>query len=169
MLFSGCCAVSDTPAVCVWVRSFMRARVLGAVALLHPCAPRCGARRGTWRSPRRSRCARRRRTRGAARSRRRRGPRATPRSHVGEAVGEREGELLRRRRAGLADVVAADRDRVPARHLARRTRSCRVTMRIAGASAGRPRVLRLVLLQDVVLHRAAAACGRCPLVGDRAT
>ena len=36
------------------------------------CAPRGGARRGTWRSPRRSRCARSRRTRCAARSRRRR-------------------------------------------------------------------------------------------------
>ena len=32
---------------------------------------------------------------------------------VGEAVRERERELLHRRRAGLADVVAGDRDRVP--------------------------------------------------------
>ena len=38
---------------------------------------------------------------------------------VGEAVGEREGELLDGVRAGLADVVAGDRDRVPARHVAR--------------------------------------------------
>src|SRR5581483_10513027 len=30
----------------------------------------------------------------------------------GEAVGERERELLRRRRSGLANVIAADRDRV---------------------------------------------------------
>jgi acetyltransferase-like isoleucine patch superfamily enzyme len=35
-----------------------RARVLRAVALAQPRAPRSGARRGTWRSPRRSRCAR---------------------------------------------------------------------------------------------------------------
>ena len=45
---------------------------------------------------------------------------------VGEAVLEREGELLLGGRAGLADVVAGDRDRVPARHVARcTTRSCR--------------------------------------------
>jgi hypothetical protein len=36
---------------------------------------------------------------------------------VGEAVGERERQLLGGGRAGLADVVAGDRDRVPARHL----------------------------------------------------
>ncbi len=36
---------------------------------------------------------------------------------VGEAVSERERELLRCGRPGLADVVAGDRDRVPLRHL----------------------------------------------------
>src|SRR6185369_8814805 len=36
---------------------------------------------------------------------------------VGDAVREREGELLYGRRARLTDVVAADRHRVPARHL----------------------------------------------------
>jgi hypothetical protein len=42
---------------------------------------------------------------------------------VGEPVGERERELLGGGRAGLADVVAGDRHRVVARHLARcRTR-----------------------------------------------
>ena len=40
---------------------------------------------------------------------------------VAEAVGQREGELLRGRRAGLADVVAGDRDRLVARDLARRS------------------------------------------------
>ena len=34
-------------------------------------------------------------------------------AYVFQAIGEREGELLCRRRAGLADVVAADADRVP--------------------------------------------------------
>ena len=54
---------------------------------------------------------------------------------VGEAVLERERELLRGGRAGLADVVAGDRDRVPARHLvACTTRSGRPS----GASPGRP-------------------------------
>ena len=38
---------------------------------------------------------------------------------VGDGVGEREGQLLGGGRAGLAHVVAADRDRVPARHLGR--------------------------------------------------
>src|SRR4028119_2496085 len=37
--------------------------------------------------------------------------------HVGEAVGEREGELLRSGAAGLADVVAAYAHRVPLRHV----------------------------------------------------
>ena len=45
---------------------------------------------------------------------------------VGHPVGDRERQLLDRGRAGLADVVAADRDRVPARQSrASRTRSCR--------------------------------------------
>src|SRR5205085_11932000 len=38
---------------------------------------------------------------------------------VGEAVGERERELLRRRGARLANVVAGDRDRVPFRRVLR--------------------------------------------------
>src|SRR4026207_1325557 len=37
---------------------------------------------------------------------------------AGEGDGERERSLWRWGRAGLADVVAGDRDRVPARHLA---------------------------------------------------
>jgi hypothetical protein len=41
------------------------------------------------------------------------------RAHVFEPVGQREGELLHQRRAGLLDVVAGDRDRVEARHLLR--------------------------------------------------
>jgi hypothetical protein len=36
---------------------------------------------------------------------------------VGDAVGQREGDLLRGGAAGLADVVAADRDGVPLRHV----------------------------------------------------
>src|SRR5439155_22161930 len=35
---------------------------------------------------------------------------------VGHAVAEGEGELLRRGRAGFADVIAADRDRIPFRN-----------------------------------------------------
>ena len=44
------------------------------------------------------------------------------RLHIGDAVGERERHLLHRRRTGLADVVPADRDRIPLRDVpARRT------------------------------------------------
>ena len=39
--------------------------------------------------------------------------------HVLDAVAQREGELLQRGRAGLADVVPGDRDRVPLRHVLR--------------------------------------------------
>ena len=39
MLTSGCCAVSDTPAVWVWNRSCIDRRLCGAVALLHPARP----------------------------------------------------------------------------------------------------------------------------------
>src|SRR5205823_10519258 len=41
-------------------------------------------------------------------------PRRHRRLHVGDAVGEREGELLGGGRARLTDVVARDRDGVPA-------------------------------------------------------
>ena len=45
---------------------------------------------------------------------------------VGDAVGDRERDLLHGRAAGFADVVAGDRDRVPLRHVLRRsTRRCR--------------------------------------------
>jgi hypothetical protein len=76
------------------------------------------------------------------------------RLHVGNAVRERERHLLHGRRSRLADVIAADRNRVPLRRLAlaerddvrgdtqRRTR--RVDIRAA----------RDVLLEDVVLNRA---------------
>jgi hypothetical protein len=69
-------------------------------------------------------------------------------------VGERERELLRRRRPRFANVVAADRDRVPHRHLARakghhvgddaERRAGRIDVGAAGD----------VLLEDVVLQRA---------------
>ena len=44
------------------------------------------------------------------------------RAHVVEAVGQRETQLLHQRRACLLHVVAGDRDRVEARHVARRVR-----------------------------------------------
>ena len=74
---------------------------------------------------------------------------------VGHAVGERERQLLRRRRPRLADVVAGDRDGVPLRHLARA-----VLDRVDDEAHRRRRrkdelLLGDELLEDVVLQRAA--------------
>ena len=44
------------------------------------------------------------------------------RLHVGDRVGEREGDFLHRRGASLANVVPADGDGVPARQLSRAVR-----------------------------------------------
>ena len=74
---------------------------------------------------------------------------------VRKAVLERERELLLGRRAGFADVVAGDRDRVPARHL------LRAPLDHVGDQAHRrldreaPFLLGDVLLEDVRLDRPA--------------
>ena len=91
---------------------------------------------------------------------------------VGDAVRKREGDLLHRRRARLADVVARDRDRVPARDPlgAVGEQIGREPHRGAGREDEVP--ARDVLLQDVVLHRAAervagdASLGRDELVAE---
>ena len=74
---------------------------------------------------------------------------------IGEAVRERERELLRRRRAGLADVVAGDRDRVPLGHL--RRAPLHHVRDEPHRRLGREDVLLLrdVLLEDVRLDRPA--------------
>ena len=56
---------------------------------------------------------------------------------VGDAVGEREGELLRRRRARLAHVIARDRDRVPERDPLARSRRTDRSSASSTAAAGR--------------------------------
>ena len=80
--------------------------------------------------------------------------------HVGEAVGERKRQLLDRRRTGLADVIPGDRDRVETRQtrLGIANRVDRQTHR----RARRIDVIaaRRVLLEDVVLDRAAQLLGR---------
>ncbi len=78
--------------------------------------------------------------------------------HVLEAVDERERELLYRRRARFADVVARHRDRVPLGHLAR-PEAERVDDEVHRRPLGHdPFALRDVLLETVVLDR-AAECG----------
>ena len=79
---------------------------------------------------------------------------------VAEAVGERERQLLRGRRAGLADVVAGDRER-----LVRRDVRGAVLHQVADQAQVRlgreqPLLLRDVLLEDVGLQRAVEH-GRC--------
>ena len=118
-LTSGCCSVSETPAVWVWKR------------ISHE--------RGFF-APKRSRICRAQMRRAGAElgdlfeevvvaveeeadARRERvdvQPARERPFHVLDAVGERERQLLGGRRAGLADVVAADAHRVPERHLLRR-------------------------------------------------
>ena len=96
-------------------------------------------------------------------------PRSTAACDVADAVGERERQLLHRRRAGLADVVAADRHRVPAR------RVLRAELDHVDDDAHRrlrradPLLLRDELLQHVVLDRAAEllATGTPCSLGDR--
>ena len=74
--------------------------------------------------------------------------------HVGDGVGERERHFLDRRRARLADVIAADRDRVPLRHVALAEREDvgdDAERRFRRVDVG---AARDVLLQHVVLHGA---------------
>ena len=103
-------------------------------------------------------------SRGAKSSTRGRPP-APPRRT--RAVGEGEGDLLDRGRPGLANVVARDRDCVPVRQLLRavgehvRHEAHRGPRRV---DVGAPRD---VLLQDVVLNRAAQLVARdALLLGD---
>ena len=97
----------------------------------------------------------------------RREPRLDGGRAVGDAVRHRERQLLCGRRAGLADVVAGDRDRVPRRDVLRAVRE-----QVGGQPHRRPRredvvPTRDVLLEDVVLHRPAQRGPRDTLVlGD---
>jgi hypothetical protein len=85
----------------------------------------------------------------------RRKPCCDRRLRVCDPIGERERELLHRRRARLADVVPRDRDRVPPRDAVGRVRE--QVGRKAHRGSRREDVVpaRDVLLEDVVLHRAA--------------
>ncbi len=85
---------------------------------------------------------------------------------VGEAVGEGEGDLLHRGRARLAHVVAGDRDRVPPRHLVRAELDQVGDQLHRGLGRVDVGAARGVLLEQVVLHRAAdLAPGHALLLG----
>ena len=75
-------------------------------------------------------------------------------AHVLETVGDREGQLLGRRRAGLANVIPTDGNRAPARHLT----GAEVEYVRHEPNAGLHRIdvrpTRDELLQHVVLERA---------------
>src|SRR5712691_2121200 len=80
-----------------------------------------------------------------------------PELHVGEAIRERERELLRGRRPGLSDVVARDREWMPIGHMLRAE-----LHQVTDQPQMRPRwedplLLRDVFLQDVGLERAVQA------------
>ena len=82
---------------------------------------------------------------------------------VGDGIGDGEGDLLRRRRAGLAHVVATDADRVECRQL-----GCAIGEGIGHQSHRRLRREDVgaagdVLLEDVVLDRASEPLGVAPL------
>ena len=126
MFTSGCCAVSETPAVCVWNRISHERGLLARRTV--PCSSRAQIRRAARYfaiSSKKSRCALKKKERRGAKSSTS-SPRSDRRLDVREPVRQRERKLLRRGRPGLANVVAGDRDRMPERHLrASRTRSCR--------------------------------------------
>ena len=114
-LLYGCCAVSDTPAVWVWKRSFHERSSSAPEAVAHHLRPELarGAELGDLLEE------------VAVRVEEERDPRREVVDveagvdavlHVLDAVAQRERQLLQRRRARLADVIPAHRDRVPARH-----------------------------------------------------
>ena len=159
MLFSGCWAVSVEPPVWVWKRSSFEASALRGEALRHDAVPHApgGAELGHLLED----------VVVAVEEEGQAGPEVVDveagidgRLHVRDGVGEREGDLLHRRRAGLADVVAGDGDGVPAGDALAAVgedvgddphrRAGRVDVGPAGD----------VLLEQVVLDRPATDVGR---------
>ena len=124
--------------------------------------PRSGGPHGTWRSPRRSRCARRRRTTGRVRTRLHPDPPRTSQFDVAEPVGQGEGELLDGGRPCLPDVVPGDRQRLVAGVFCPA-----VSIRVAdeaqcGLRLEQPLLLRDVFLEDVGLQGAVQAWTSAP-------
>ena len=124
-LLYGCCAVSETPAVWVWKRSFHDRSSLAPKRSRITSAQSLRAARNLAISSKKSLCElKKNEMRGAKSSTS--SPASTPVLHVLDAVAQRERQLLQRRRAGLADVIPAHRDRCSTAALpSRRTRRCR--------------------------------------------
>ncbi len=152
-LLYGCCAVSETPAVWVWKRSFhdrssfapKRSRITSAQIspggaelgdLLEEVAVRVEEERDA-----------RRELVDVE-------PGVDAVLHVLDAVAQRERQFLQRRRARLADVIPADRDRVPPRHFLRAEREDVGDQPHRLARRVDVFLLRDELLEDVVLDRA---------------
>ena len=154
MLFSGCWAVRVDPAVWVWNRIRWAAGSVTPESVLHQRRPQSSGRpefgclfeqvivripekREPWRKLAHIESCR------------------NGRFDIRDAIGNGERDLLRRGRAGFADVVAADRNRVPVGKLgiAIRKQICHKTHRgLRRVDIGPPGD---VLLENVVLHRAA--------------
>jgi len=157
-LFSGCWAVRLTPAVCVWKRSSHERGFEGAEGFFHLAGPDAagGAVLGDLLEKVIVRVEEEGQPRGeevhvhAA---------VDAPAHVFQPVSEREGQLLGGGGARLADVIAADRDRVPLRD-GRRTVFHRVHHQPHGG-LGREDEFLLgdELFQDVVLDGAAQLVG----------
>ena len=90
------------------------------------------------------------------------------RFHVCEAVGQRERQLLRRRRTGLPDVVPADRNGIPLWHFLRAKLNHVGHDPHGGTRRIDPFLLRNILFQDIGLHRSAQGYPRRTLfLGNR--
>ena len=91
------------------------------------------------------------------------------RLHIGDAVGERERHFLHGGRTGFADVIAADRDRVPLRQVALAESEDVGDDAQRGARRIDVGAARDVFLQDVVLDRAGECFGSDALPPPAAT
>ncbi len=153
MLTSGCCAVSVEPAVCTWKRSIRERGSLGAETVAHQVG--VDAAGGAELGDLFQKIVVRVEEEGEARREGIDGQAGRDRRFdVGDGVGEGEGHFLHRGGAGFANVIAADRDGVPLRHLAAGPGED-----VGDDAHGRARRIdigaaRDVLLQDVVLDGA---------------
>ncbi len=155
ILFFGCWAVSDTPAVCVWKRIHVERRCLRAKSLGHQPIPDLarGAELGDLLKEVVMGIEEEAQPGSEIVDAQ---PAAQRPLHVLHAVIEGESELLQRRRTCLANVIAADRDGVEARSKTRA--ELKGVDHQAHGRRGRKNIflLRDVFLEDVVLQRAGA-------------